>query len=165
MSDIVDEVVYIALGSNVGDRAAHLARARAALNELPGTRIGAKSRVEETEPLGPVAQGPYLNQMLRIETVLGPDALLAAAHAIEHAAGRQRTTETRWGPRTLDIDLVLFGTRVIVTPALRVPHPELANRAFWQRELAELGVDWRAAICAAAVPAPNESHAPAGVAS
>ncbi len=144
------EVVYVALGSNLGDRAGHLASARAGLAALPGTRLTGASLVEETAPLGPVVQGAYLNQMVAVETTLAPDALLAAAQAIERGAGRRRDPETRWGPRTLDIDVVLFGTRAIATPTLRVPHPELARRDFWQRELAELGVDWRAALDAGA---------------
>jgi len=143
------EVVYAALGSNLGDRARHLAAARAELAGLPGTRLTAASRVEETAPLGPVAQGAYLNQMLRLETTLAPDVLLAAAQRIERGAGRRRDPAARWGPRTLDIDLVLVGTRAIETPRLRVPHPELARRDFWQHELAELGVDWRDALVAA----------------
>lgn len=130
------ERVYVALGSNLGDRAAHLAHARAQLDALPGTRVVAASRVEETEPLGPVRQGAYLNQMLLLETHLTPAALLAACRRIE--AERGRTRGVRWGPRTLDLDLVRFGDRTITDPDLVVPHPELAHRDFWQRELAEL---------------------------
>lgn len=141
------EVAYLALGSNLGDRARYLAEARAALDALPGTRVAAASPVEETAPVGPAGQGAYLNQMLQVETTLAPEALLAAAQAVERAAGRVRGV--RWGPRTLDVDLVLFGTRAVDTPVLVVPHPELANRDFWQRELAQLGVDWRAALDAA----------------
>ncbi len=94
--------------------------------------------MEETAPLGPVAQGPYLNQMLKLETALGPHALLAALLAVERAEGRVRGV--RWGPRTLDCDLVLYGGQRVDLPDLRVPHPEIANREFWQRELAELGL-------------------------
>ena len=143
------ETAYVALGSNLGDRAAHLARARAGLDATPATRVAAASAVEETAPLGPPGQGAYLNQMLRVETGLDPEALLDAALAIEQAAGRTRDPAARWGPRTLDVDLVLFDTRAVDTPRLTVPHPELARRDFWQRELAELGVDWRAALASA----------------
>jgi 2-amino-4-hydroxy-6-hydroxymethyldihydropteridine diphosphokinase len=132
------EAVTIALGSNLGDRAAMLDSARAAIARLPGTRLVAASRVEETAPLGPVPQGPFLNQMLLIETSLEPAALLEALLAVERAAGRVRGT--RWGPRTLDCDIVLFGDRVVREPDLTIPHPELGNRAFWQRELSELHV-------------------------
>lgn len=130
------DVAYIALGSNVGDREAHLARARHALAALPRSRVLAVSRVEETEPFGPVPQGPYLNQMLAIETELEPRELLDRLLEIERAEGRTR--EVRWGPRTLDLDIVLFGARTMSDPELTLPHPGLADREFWQRELAEL---------------------------
>ena len=126
----------MALGSNVGDREAHLAHARARLRALPRTRWLKSSRVEETAPLGPVPQGPYLNQMALLETELEPAELLAHLQAIERERGRVRGA--RWGPRTLDLDIVKFGDRAVRDPALTIPHPELAHRAFWQRELAEL---------------------------
>lgn len=131
------ERVYVALGSNLGDREAHLARARERLSGLPGTRLAAASAVEETVPLGPVRQGPFLNQMVLLETDLEPEELLAHCLEIEREAGRVR--RERWGPRTLDLDIVRFGDRTVRTAALVVPHPELPNRAFWARELAELG--------------------------
>jgi len=130
------ERVYVALGSNVGDRAAHLAYARARLAALPRTRLVGESRVEETAPLGSVPQGPYLNQMVLLETALEPAELLVHLHAIESERGRER--RIRWGPRTLDLDIVRFGDRAVHEPALVIPHPELPNRPFWQRELAEL---------------------------
>lgn len=126
----------MALGSNVGDRAAHLAHARARLGALPQTRVVAESRVEETAPVGPVPQGPFLNQMVLLDTTLEPAALLAHCRAIEAERGRER--RERWGPRTLDIDIVRFGDRVLRTPELTLPHPEITNRDFWQRELAEV---------------------------
>jgi len=130
------ERVYVALGSNLGDRAGHLAAARAALERLPGTRLMAASAVEETAPLGGLAQPAYLNQMVLLETRLGPRSLLEACHAIEQAQGRVR--QERWGARTLDVDIVRFGGRHVAEPDLIIPHPELPNRDFWQRELAEL---------------------------
>lgn len=130
------ERVFVALGSNVGDRAAHLAAARDALARLPDTRLLAASGVEETPPLGGMAQPPYLNQMVLLETGLEPHALLAALQAIERARGRVRTA--RWGPRTLDLDIVAYGDRQVRDPDLVIPHPELPRRDFWQRELSEL---------------------------
>ena len=130
------ERVFVALGSNVGDRAAHLAYARERLAAVPGTRLTAASRVEETAPLGAVLQGPYLNQMVELETTLTPRALLAACRAIERDRGRER--RERWGPRTLDLDIVRFGDRAVDEPGLTIPHPELPRRDFWLRELAEL---------------------------
>ncbi len=126
----------MALGSNVGDRAAHLAHARARLGALPGTRLVASSRVEETAPIGAVAQPPYLNQMVLLETSLTPAELWAHCRAIEAERGRER--RERWGPRTLDLDIVRFGAQTVRSQDLTIPHPELRNRDFWRREIAEL---------------------------
>ena len=130
------EHAYVALGSNLGDRAGHLAAARAALAGLPGTAVVAVSAVEETAPLAGMAQPPYLNQMVLLETRLSPRELLEACQAIERAQGRVRGE--RWGARTLDVDIVRFGRRRVAEPDLIIPHPELPNRDFWLRELAEL---------------------------
>lgn len=130
------ERAYIALGSNLGDRDEHLAAARAALAALPRTRLVAESRVEETAPLAGMDQPAYLNQMVLLDTALEPRALLAACQAIERSRGRVRGE--RWGPRTLDLDIVRYGHRRIADPDLIIPHPELSNRDFWIRELAEL---------------------------
>ena len=130
------ERAYIALGSNLGDRDEHLAAARAALAALPRTRLVAESRVEETAPLGGMEQPAYLNQMVLLETALEPRALLEACQAIERSRGRVRGE--RWGARTLDLDIVRYGHRRIADPDLIIPHPELSNRDFWIRELAEL---------------------------
>ena len=131
------DVVFVALGSNLGDRSRYLADARAAIGSLPGSVVLAASAVEETPPFGPVPQGPYLNQMLAVETSLAPAALLAALLDIERRAGRTRTV--RWGPRTLDLDIVAYADgRAVSEPGLVVPHPGVVDRDFWQRELAEL---------------------------
>ena len=135
------ERVYVALGSNLGDRAAHLQKARNALAELAQTRLLAASSIEETTPLGGRQQPPYLNQMVLLETGLDPHTLLEACHAIERAAGRHRTE--RWGSRTLDLDIVRFGTRHVQDTDLIIPHPGLSTRDFWRRELAELNSDER----------------------
>lgn len=130
------DVAYIALGSNIGDRAEHLSRARAALARIPGSRLVGESAVEETAPLGPIAQDPYLNQMIALETELTPRDLLDHLQSIELEAGRVRGV--RWGPRTLDLDIVLMENQTSDDTACRVPHPELSQRPFWLRELAEL---------------------------
>jgi 2-amino-4-hydroxy-6-hydroxymethyldihydropteridine diphosphokinase len=135
------EVAYIALGTNVGNRDAHLRMARAALCTLPNSRVLAESAVEETPPVGPIVQGNYLNQMIALETTLDPDTLHSHLMRIEREQGRVRGE--RWGPRTLDLDIVLFGDRRIDTPRLTIPHREIPNRDFWQRELIELRGDWR----------------------
>lgn len=128
--------VFVALGSNLGDRAHNLAEARRQIGVLPGTTVVAESAVEDTAPVGPVAQGRYLNQMVLVHTDLTPRELLDALLGIERALGRER--RERWGPRTIDLDIVRFGDRVVSEPGLTLPHPELPNRDFWQRELAEL---------------------------
>jgi 2-amino-4-hydroxy-6-hydroxymethyldihydropteridine diphosphokinase len=130
------EIVFVALGSNLGDRDGYLARGRTGMAALPGTRIVAESDVEETAPIGPDGQGPYLNQMVALDTTLSPTELLNGLHEIERAAGRER--QVRWGPRTLDLDIVRFGDRVVAEPTLTIPHPELPHRAFWQREAAQM---------------------------
>jgi 2-amino-4-hydroxy-6-hydroxymethyldihydropteridine diphosphokinase len=130
------ERVYVALGSNLGDRVGHLTHARKRLAALPGTTLVAASVIEETAPLGPVPQGLYLNQMLLLETTLAPAELLRYGQLIELERGRRGGV--RWGPRTLDLDIVRFGDRNVQSPGLTIPHPQLDARDFWQRELAEL---------------------------
>jgi len=126
--------VVVALGSNLGDRVARLERARRDLFS-GGFRWVLASPVEETAPLPGSApgQGTYLNQLLaarRTEVPLDPAELLALGQALERAAGRRRELEPHWGPRPLDIDIVLFGDLVIDAPGLVVPHPRLAERPF-----------------------------------
>ncbi len=130
----------MSLGSNVGDRGAHLAHARGRLGSLPATRLIVASAVEETAPLGGVPQGPYLNQMVLLETTLTPAELLRHCLAIEAERGRVRRPGERWGPRTLDLDIVQFGARTVHEPGggLTIPHPELPHRDFWRREIAEI---------------------------
>ncbi|HKN67416.1 MAG TPA: 2-amino-4-hydroxy-6-hydroxymethyldihydropteridine diphosphokinase [Gemmatimonadaceae bacterium] len=130
------DVAYVALGSNLGDRDAHLAGARKAIAAIPRSRVIAESVIEETAPLGPVPQGPYLNQMVAIETELSPRELLTELQRIERAAGRTR--DVRWGPRTLDLDIVRYEHQMATEPDLQVPHPAAEERDFWRRELAEL---------------------------
>jgi 2-amino-4-hydroxy-6-hydroxymethyldihydropteridine diphosphokinase len=126
---------FIALGANLGDRAASLARARAAISLLP-CRLAGASRIEETIPFGPSAQAPYLNQMLALDCTMPPLQLLDALLRIEHRLGRVR--RERWGPRIIDIDIVRYGDVTMRSPTLTLPHPGLPHRDFWLRELAEL---------------------------
>lgn len=130
------ELVFVALGSNLGDRHNFLALGRGGLSLLPRTTLLAESTIEETAPIGPADQSPYLNQMVLLQTELSPSELLQHCQDIEQQAGRLRGE--RWGPRTLDIDIVRFGEHVVMTENLMIPHPELPNRPFWQREVAEL---------------------------
>ena len=134
---------FVGVGSNVGDRAAHVAHAAAALARTAGVRVVAMSAVHETEPVGPPGQGPYLNAVVALETTLAPRALLAALLAIELERGRDRARERRNGPRTLDLDLLCWGTAVpggdrIDEHGLQVPHPRMHERAFVIEPLREL---------------------------
>lgn len=129
-------VAYVALGSNLGDREENLAFARAQLELLPESQLLAASGIEETAPLGDVPQGDYLNQMVSLSTTLPAGTLLEHLHRIERSAGRIR--RERWGPRTLDLDIVLIEGETHTGDRLVLPHPGLCDRTFWQRELEEL---------------------------
>jgi 2-amino-4-hydroxy-6-hydroxymethyldihydropteridine diphosphokinase len=120
----------IGLGSNVGDRRAHIEAALVRIAALPGTELVAASDPIETDPVGPVAQGPYLNAAAVVQTRLPPRELLDALLTIERSRGRDRAREQRWGPRTLDLDLLLYGDRIVDEPGLTIPHPRLHERRF-----------------------------------
>ncbi len=132
--------VSIALGSNLGDRAAQLIDARRAIDALTDTAVTASSSVYETAPVGPIEQGAFLNAVLRVETSLDPQALLLELQAIESAAGRQRAQQ--WGPRTLDCDLLFFGDEVLESDDLQVPHPRIAERRFVLQPLCDIDPGW-----------------------
>jgi 2-amino-4-hydroxy-6-hydroxymethyldihydropteridine diphosphokinase len=119
---------YIALGSNLGDRRGHLEAAFAALAALPGTRLLARSAIFETPPFGPPGQQNYFNAVASLATTLSPLSLLDELLAIEQSRGRVR--RERWGPRTLDLDLLLYGDAIIHETRLTLPHPEMLKRAF-----------------------------------
>ncbi len=133
---------WIGLGANLGDPEAELARAFAELGDLRKTRCVACSRLYRTRPWGPVPQADFVNAVAGLETGLGAAALLEELLAIEARHGRERAPdEERWGPRILDLDLLLYGEETIVTDRLQVPHPRLAERAFVLVPLAELAPD------------------------
>lgn len=121
-------VVVIALGSNLGDRVAHLQAAVDALAAAPGMSVTAISPVYQTDPVGGPDQPDYYNAVLLARTTLPPAGVLAAAHAAE--AARQRTREVRWGPRTLDVDIISYDALVSTDPVLTLPHPRAHERAF-----------------------------------
>lgn len=129
---------FLGLGSNLGDRWAHLRTAVAALEN-----VVAVSPVYETEPVGgPAGQGPYLNAVVELVTELSPRALLDQAHCLEAAAGRERRgRRERWGPRTLDVDVLLVGDLVVDDADLVVPHPRLWERSFVVIPLHDLAPD------------------------
>ncbi len=128
---------YVALGSNLADPQAQLRQATAALSRLPDTALAATSRWYRTAPLGPPGQPDYLNAVVHLRTGLSPYALLAALLLIETAQGRVRGPQ-RWGPRSLDLDLLLYGDRVLHDPELTLPHPRLHERRFVLEPLAEI---------------------------
>ncbi len=128
---------FVGLGSNLGDRAGQLRAAATALAATPGTRVVAQSRIYETAPVGGPAQGPYLNAAIALETALSAQALLARLQQIERGAGRVRTPD-RNAPRTLDLDLLLFGDASVQSSELELPHPRLHERAFVLTPLAEI---------------------------
>ena len=128
-------VAYVGLGSNLGDRRAMLDGAVAELGNTPGVRVLRVSSVHETEPVGP-PQPRYLNAVAEVETSLAPRALLDRLLAVETRFGRVRGE--RWGPRTIDLDLLLHGGLVIDEPGLSVPHPRMTERAFVLAPLCEL---------------------------
>jgi len=132
--------VALALGSNLGSREEFLAQARNRLEARLGPLTGV-SRIYETEPVGPPGQGRYLNQVVLLRTGAHPDALVATVQGIEAELGRTR--EVRWGPRTIDIDLLLCDGEVWETELATVPHPGLPERAFVLVPLAELLPAWR----------------------
>jgi 2-amino-4-hydroxy-6-hydroxymethyldihydropteridine diphosphokinase len=133
---------YIALGSNVGQREQTLMEAVQSLATHGEITVARLSQWLKTEPVGgPEDQPWYLNGVVRIETTLTAQSLLAVMQQIETSLGRDRRREVRWGPRTCDLDLLLFGDGIIDTPDLIVPHPRLAERRFVLEPLAQLACD------------------------
>ncbi len=130
---------FLALGSNLGDRDAALRSALRAIAALADTRLLAQSPIYETQPLGPQDQGPYLNMATHIRTQLQPIELVRQFQTIERELGRAKPSDRRhWGPREIDIDLLLFGEEVIHTPTLTVPHPGLHERWFVLKPLSDI---------------------------
>jgi 2-amino-4-hydroxy-6-hydroxymethyldihydropteridine diphosphokinase len=128
--------VYLGIGSNLGDRLAHLQTAVEAIARHPEVTDVVVSRVYETEPVGGPEQGAYLNAVVGADTTLTPHALLDLAHQAEQAAERVRVE--RWGPRTLDVDVLWYGGEVIDDPDLIVPHPRMEERGFVQVPLQDV---------------------------
>jgi 2-amino-4-hydroxy-6-hydroxymethyldihydropteridine diphosphokinase len=130
-------VAYVGLGSNLDDPQTQVHRALDALDALPATRLVAASKLYATAPVGPQDQPDYVNAVARLETGLAPTELLAALLGIEATQGRCRDG-TRWGPRTLDLDLLLHGQTRLDLPGLHLPHPQIRHRAFVLIPLADL---------------------------
>ncbi len=127
---------YLGLGANLGDRLANLREAVRMLDEHPSCRVTACSSIYETDPVGPVDQPDFLNAVIATETDLRPEELLDLVHSIENKLGRVRTI--KWGPRVIDIDILLYGQLEIEADGLTLPHPELMKRAFVLVPFAEI---------------------------
>jgi 2-amino-4-hydroxy-6-hydroxymethyldihydropteridine diphosphokinase len=130
---------FLGLGSNLGDRAENLQRAVDLLDTEPGIAVVASSRVWETDPVGGPSQPDYLNAVIRVEADVAPHDLLDACLRVEAALGRVR--EVRWGPRTIDIDVLLVDALVVDDAELTIPHPRMTERAFVLLPLLELDPD------------------------
>lgn len=130
----------LSLGGNVGDVAQAMANALDALDASPGVRVTAKSSLWRTPPWGRTDQPDFLNMAALVETSLAPQDLLALCQRIEHAGGRER--HERWGPRTIDIDIIVYDDIVSVENGLTLPHPRAHERAFVLVPLAEIAADW-----------------------
>lgn len=130
---------YIGVGSNVGDRRQNIQRAKMALEQTMGIRSLRSSSVYETEPMGGPPQGMFLNAAWEVETELSPEALLSCLLSIEESLGRKRTEKN--APRTIDLDLLLYGGQTITSPSLQVPHPRFHERWFVLKPLTELASD------------------------
>jgi len=128
---------YVGLGANLGDRASTLLRAVELLGEHPAVTVVAVSELRETAPWGPVPQPPFLNGAAAVDTELTARELLDVLLDVERRLGRTREGE-RWGPRTIDLDLLAFGDERVAEPGLDVPHPRLPERGFALEPLAEL---------------------------
>ncbi|HEX5470071.1 MAG TPA: 2-amino-4-hydroxy-6-hydroxymethyldihydropteridine diphosphokinase [Gaiellaceae bacterium] len=131
-------VAYIGLGANLGEREATLREALARLGDTDGIRVVAVSSFRETDPVGLLEQPRFLNAAAALETTLSARALLDTLLAVERALGRDRASEARWGPRTIDLDLLLYGDEEIDEAGLTVPHPRLPERRFVLEPLLEL---------------------------
>ena len=127
---------YIGLGSNLGDREGNLRDALELMNAEPSITVRRVSSFIDTQPVGGPPQGSYLNAVAEVETALEPRELLDALQRIERSLGRVRTV--RWGPRTIDLDIVLLGDAVVDEPGLEIPHPRMHEREFVLRPLCEL---------------------------
>lgn len=134
------ETAFIGLGSNLDDPVKQVRRALMELDLIPETQCVRKSGLYRNPPMGPQDQPDYVNAVAMVHTRLQPEALLDALLEIERLHGRVRG-EQRWGPRTLDLDLLLYGQRVIVSPRLLVPHPGVAERTFVLYPLHEICAD------------------------
>ncbi len=135
------EEVFVALGGNIGDSQTIIEQALAALGNISQTSLRASSSLYRSEAVGDIPQDDYTNAVALLDSSLEPTALLLELQAIEHAYYRRREQEERWAPRTLDLDIILFGDRSFNDSHLVIPHPEFAQRLFVLEPMFEIGGD------------------------
>jgi 2-amino-4-hydroxy-6-hydroxymethyldihydropteridine diphosphokinase len=141
MVNTTNTIAYLGLGTNMGDRDAQLRAAVAAIAAIPATALLRQSPIYESKPWGKTGQPDFLNMVVEISTQLEPHTLHRHLQKIERDMGRDRETSEKWGPRPIDIDLLLYGTRTLKTASLVVPHPRMWERYFVMRPLADLAPD------------------------
>lgn len=134
--------VLLSIGSNIGNRIANLADVVNRLANEPGIVIKAQSPLYRTVPVGPVSQDEFVNGAVRIETNLAPEELMRRCLAIEAAMGRDREKAVRWGPRLIDVDIILFDDVEMASETLQLPHPRFHERAFVLVPIADIAPDW-----------------------
>lgn len=135
-------IVFIGLGSNLGDRNKNLNQAIDQIRLIPQTKLITVSRFHETDPVGGPPQGKFLNGTAMLETALPPQDLLQALLAIETQLGRPASRE-KWGPRVIDLDLLSYGDQILRLPGLEIPHPRMQERPFVLIPLAEIAPEWK----------------------
>jgi len=136
----VENDAYIAIGSNQGDRELYLLRAVAEVGKIPDTRVVGLSPFYETTPVGMTDQPNFYNAVLRLSTRLSPHDLLKALQNIEDNVFKRKRT-VKWGPRSMDLDILLYGNQIVNSPELVVPHPQMSNRRFVLQPLSDIAPD------------------------
>ena len=131
---------FIGIGANEGDRLANISQAVRAMGALPGVRLVQLATIIETDPVGGLPQGPYLNSVVELDTAMRPHELLAALQGIERQLGRVPSAE-RWAPRPIDLDILLYDDRLMQDERLAIPHPRMHERRFVLEPLAQLAPD------------------------
>ena len=134
--------VLLSLGSNIGDSRANITEAVKRLNDEPGISVKALSPLYRTAPVGPVAQDDFVNGAVRVETALAPEVLMQRCLTIEAAMGRDRKNAVRWGPRIIDIDIILYDDLTVSSETITLPHPRFRERAFVLVPMADIAPSW-----------------------
>ena len=131
-------LVYLSLGSNIGNKSENIGKAIEKLQNYPDINVNKKSTIIETKPFGPIIQEDFLNCCIEVETILLPAEFLDIISIIEKEMGRERTKEIKWGPRTIDIDIILYGKEIVEKDNLSIPHQWMSERSFVLDPLSEI---------------------------